>query len=55
MKEVDKKDAPNVSGGGPLDPTVTDPPGYPGVDYPQYPVDYTSPGEGDVPSPGYRG
>ena len=49
MKEVDKKDAPAVSGGGPLDPTVTDPPEYPGVDYPQHPVDYS--GDGDVPSP----
>lgn len=51
MKEVDKKDAPNVSGGytGPL---VTDPPSdpIPGVDYPQNPyVDYS--GEGDLPSP----
>jgi hypothetical protein len=47
MKEVDKKDAPNVSGGytGPL---VTDPP-VEGVDYPQNPfVDYA---EGDLPSP----
>jgi len=48
MKEVDKKDAPSVSGGY-VGPLVTDPP-VEGVDYPQTPfVDYG--GEGDVPSP----
>jgi hypothetical protein len=48
MKEVDKKDAPEVTGGyfGPL---CTDPPGYPipEADYPQYPSNPY--GENDLP------
>ena len=56
MKEVEKKDAPEVSGGyiGPAG--CTDLPGYPVPEYPQYPNgepdDPT--GEGDLPV-GMRG
>jgi hypothetical protein len=54
MKEIDKKQAPQVSGGGEL-PYVTDPPCLPDPDYPKEPggplVDYTkSIGELDLPS-----
>ena len=46
MKEVDKKERPEVSGGS--SPFVTDPPTYPDPDYPQTPV--TDPlGESDLP------
>ena len=48
MKELEKKDAPTVSGGyfGPL---VTDPPAYPTpAEYPQYPNGDPT-GEGDLP------
>ncbi len=53
MKEVDKKDAPAVSGGY-VGPLVTDPPAYPiPPEYPQYP--HGDPlGEDDLPQPTNR-
>ena len=47
MKEVDKKDAPDVSGGytGPL---CTDPTAYPITEYPKLPNGDPT-GEGDLP------
>jgi len=49
MKEVDKKDAPEVTGGY-IGPLCTDPPGYPTpeADYPQYPINPY--GENDLPA-----
>ncbi len=48
MKEVDKKDMPEVSGGY-FGPFVTDPPTYPDPGYPQTPVNDPL-GEGDLPA-----
>lgn len=47
MRELDKKEAPEISGGyfGPL---VTDPPAYPTSDYPDQPM--TGTGEEDLPA-----
>lgn len=49
MKEVDKKDTPEVSGGY-IGPPCTDPPGYPIPDYPQYPPPRDPFGEDDIPT-----
>jgi len=48
MKEVEKKDTPEISGGA-LPPLVTDPP-LVGPDYPQTPTTPETEGERDLPT-----